>query len=227
MRKTKSNARWNSLTSEKQKALDHLLFEEKLSYTEVLPRAQKELGFKGQLSSLKRYYERRRKERTVMEFTDLCKRATEIVNAPGDAGAYRTASMKLLTAYLFQQVREAPNDVDKWGSVAHLIVDNDHNEAMRELKGAEHEIRREALDFAREKFQFDMIERAVRALPELQKLAQAMEDADLTRYRNNPHWNEARYAMFGPCTGVLPEKAPEENKASASTGDTVNKEPSA
>jgi hypothetical protein len=196
MRKTRSNALWNQLSAEQRETLDGWLFEEKLGYVKALVRAKAELGFQGKLSSLKRYYERRQKERTVMEFVDLRKQAVDILGALGDASAYRTAAMKLLTGYLLQQVRTAPGEVDKWGAVAQLIVNNDHNEAMRELKGDEHQIRRDTLDFARERFQFDMIERAVRALPELQKLAAAMNDADPKRYSDNPHWDEAWEKMF-------------------------------
>jgi hypothetical protein len=59
-----------------------------------------------------------------------------------------------------------------------------------------------------------MIERAVRALPELQKLKGAMEDPDPSRYTRNPHWNEARDVMFGVAgesqeTEERPARAPD------------------
>jgi hypothetical protein len=209
MQKVKSNARWTELSPEKLQILDKWLFEEKLSYAAAFPRAQAELGFKGHISSLKRYFLRRRKERVTEEFKDVRDELVAVNGATADPAALRQASMKLLGTFLFQQLRQSPQNVKEAVSVARLIVQNDYNEVLREvkteefdlrreLKGKDHEIRREALEFARDKFQYDMVERAVRALPQLQKLAEAMSDPDPKQYQDNPHWNEARQIMFEP-----------------------------
>ena len=47
MEKVKSNASWNALTTEQLETLDRWLFEEKLGYTEILSKAQAELGYVG------------------------------------------------------------------------------------------------------------------------------------------------------------------------------------
>jgi hypothetical protein len=237
MQKPKSNARWSALSLEKQQTLDKWLFEENLSYAAIFHRAQTELGFKGHISSLKRYFLRRRKERVTREFKDLREELVAISEAPANADSFRQASMKLMGTFLFQQLRRSPENVKEWAAVAKLMVQNDYNELLREtkegefnlrreLKAKDHKIRRElkaqdlelkseTLDFLREKFQFDMIDRAVHALPELQKLKEAMDDPDTSRYRHNPHWNEARYAMFGG----RPETPPEnEGKKQEITG---------
>ena len=70
--------------------------------------------------------------------------------------------MRLLCEFLFRQVRESPENVKEWGMVASLIVDNDRNELVREIKGEELKMRQQAMAFAREKFQFDMMEKALR-----------------------------------------------------------------
>ena len=75
LKKTKSDARWNQLSPEQVQTLDKWLFDDKLSYIKILPRAQKELGYKGQLSSLKRFYKRRQQERVLTDLDELGKDA--------------------------------------------------------------------------------------------------------------------------------------------------------
>jgi hypothetical protein len=71
--------------------------------------------------------------------------------------ALKLAALKMVAAQAFQQVRESPEDVKRWGPVVKLLVNNDRNETVREeqqlkreLRAEDHKIRREALDFARE-----------------------------------------------------------------------------
>jgi|HubBroStandDraft_6_1064221.scaffolds.fasta_scaffold361343_3 hypothetical protein len=58
-----------------------------LSYAEALPRVQNELGFKGRVSSLKRYYQRRKHEKKLEEIAELTERGT-----PGARSASPSAS---------------------------------------------------------------------------------------------------------------------------------------
>src|SRR5580658_6981657 len=122
MKKVRANALWNELSAEQRATLDKWLFEEKSSYAEVWPRAQKELGFKGSKASLYRYFVRRQKERILTEFKNLRDEVAAIRNAPEDVASLRTASMKLLGAFLIQQMRQAPNKVKEWDAVASLLV---------------------------------------------------------------------------------------------------------
>jgi Protein of unknown function (DUF3486) len=134
MRKRKSEARVNELSAEQQRTLDEWLFEKKQSYAAILRRAQAELGFKGSESSLRRYYARRDKERTLTEFKSLRDEVAAVRNAPEDAASLRTAAMKLLGAFLFEQVKHAPDKVKEWAAVADLLVRNDYNEIVRAAK---------------------------------------------------------------------------------------------
>ena len=72
--------------------------------------------------------------------------------------------------------------------MANLIVDNDHNEAQRELKGEECRLRRElkAEDqrirrrrwhLRKEKFEFETMELALKALPQLLGAGRAEEES--------------------------------------------------
>src|SRR5580700_5933476 len=210
MTKVKSNALWNELTPEKRKTLDTWLFENKLSYAEILPRAQSELGFKGSESSLKRYFARRHKERAMEEFLEVRDEVAALRGEPTDATTLRAAAMKLLGRFLLKQVRSSPGDVKNWAPVANLMVLNDHNELLRAAKSEEREIRREALALSRERFEFNTMERALEAMPQLKELAQAKKDPLTKRYEENIHWNRVRRAMFGGGTNIHPESEQEE-----------------
>jgi hypothetical protein len=118
--------------------------------------------------------------------------------------------MKLLAAFLFRQLRDAPEKVKEWGAVAGLIVQNDHNETIRESKAEEHKIRRQWLKFTKEKFQFDTMEEALKALPDLIQLNEARKDPHTKRYEENAYWNRMRRRMFGPGIEIHPESAEEE-----------------
>lgn len=117
--------------------------------------------------------------------------------------------MQVLGAYLFRVLRAAPDKVKEWAPVANLIVQNDHNEAWRSIKGEEQKFRREALEFAKGKFQFDMAKRALEALPELLELAEAKRDPAITEYEENIRLNRAVREMFGPLASIHPESAKE------------------
>jgi hypothetical protein len=210
MDKVKSNASWNELSPEQRQTLDKWLFEENLSYTEILPKAQAELGFPGAISSLKRYYLRRKEEKKVEELEELKQYVAELSGAGSDVGALRLANMKLLGSYLLQLLSEGPEKLKELTPVINLMLQNDHTEALREVKAEEHKLRREMMEFAKTKFQFDVTEQAMKALPELQELAQARKDPDTKRYEANAFLNMARRRIAGVVSEVKPESAQEE-----------------
>jgi hypothetical protein len=124
---------------------------------------------------------------------------------------------RMLAMFLFRQLRRSPGDVKEALSVAKIMVQNDYNELLRATKAADQKLRREAMELAKAKFQFDMIEEGVKALPHLQRVAETMEDADGTRYRERAA--EARRAMFGSDQKVLPENGQEKAEAK---GERIN-----
>jgi hypothetical protein len=224
MHKVKANALWNELSVEQRATLDKWLFEEKLGYAVAWPRAQQELGFKGSIASLYRYYRRRQKERIVTEFRDLRDDVVAVSQAPGDAAALRAASMKVLGQFLFRRARECPDKVKEWAPVADLMVRNDYNEIVREAKAREHQIREKAMAFAKEKFEFDTTEQALKALPELLELNEAKKDPLATRYEENIRWNRAQRVVFGPMSLIHPESAEEEQAMIAANQEREERE---
>ena len=210
MKQSGSNAHWNKLSASQRKILDDWLFEGKLGYREILPRAQNELGFAGSMASLQRYHRRRRQERAVTDARLTGQEAAELDSAGAATGGLRSASMKLAGGYLFQALRDAPEKVKEWLAVANMMVQNDRNEAFREIKEEEHKIRREALAFAKEKFDFDIVEKALKALPELRELEEARKDPRIKRYEENARWNRVRRALLGADAKLRPESEEEE-----------------
>jgi hypothetical protein len=209
MHRVKANALWNKLSVEQRATLDKWLFEEKLGYVAAWPRARKELGFKGSIGSLYRYYRRRHQERVTTEFTELRDEVAALSAAPMDASALWAASKKLQGRYLYQRMREAPEEIKEWVPVARLMAQNDFNELLREAKAEELKFRREQMEFAKEKFQFDMARRALKALPELRELEEATKDPHTKRYEESARLNRVMRAMFG-VHAVYPESAEEE-----------------
>jgi hypothetical protein len=197
MKKVRSNALWNGLTVEQRATLDKWLLEERLSITAAWERAQKEMGYKGSRASVHRYSKRRQNERVMTEFKDLRDDVAAIRNAPGDADESRAAAMKVLGQFLFRQVRQSPENVKEWGRIAQLLLQNDYNEVLRRTKAEEHRIRREAMAFAKEKFEFDMVEKALQALPQLRELAEARKDPKTKETERSERIRRIRLMMFG------------------------------
>lgn len=210
MQKVKSNALWRGLSAQQRETLDHWLFDEGHSYAVILPRAQQELGFKGQMSSLKRYYARREKERTFTKFEKLGVQVAALAGAPVDAKALRHANMQVIHAYLFQVLRENPEAIKELAPVVRALLQNDFNESFREIKERDLRLREETMAFAKERFEFDMTEKALKALPQLQELAEARKDPLTKRYEEHARRNRLRRAIFGPEREVEPENAQEE-----------------
>ena len=94
--------------------------------------------------------------------------------------------------------------------MANMMVQNDRNEAFREIKVEEHKIRREALAFAKEKFECDIVEKALKALPQLRELEEARKDPRIKRYEENARWNRVRRALLGADAKMRPESEEEE-----------------
>ena len=210
MKRVKSHAQWNKLSPEQLKQVDQWLFTEKLRYDEVFKRAKAELGFEGSESSIKRYSLRRQKELTFERFENLQDNLVALSNAPADPKEIHAGAAKLMEGYLFQQLQESPDDVEQWGPVARLLMQNNFTEMLREAKANEHKIRHEAMAFAKEKFEFDVVEKALKALPELRELEEARKDPRIKRYEENARWNRVRRALLGADAKLRPESAEEE-----------------
>jgi hypothetical protein len=197
MRKLSRNARWHGLSPAQLKTLELWLFADKLTYADALQRATAELGFQGSLSSLKRFYQRRRREKLIEAFTDSHDDATAINAAPGNVASLRAAAMKLVAQQFLEQVRETPGEAEQWSLLARVLLQSEANQVRRELKQEENKIRAQRLALAREKFQCNVVERGLKALPELQKLEQLRKQPQQPMIPMAEKLRLIRMKMFG------------------------------
>jgi hypothetical protein len=206
LKKVRSNATWNGLSGEKRATLEHWLFEEGLSYNTALERAKSELGFTGSRTSLRRFYEHARSQRLLSGLTDTGNLARTVEESDVSVERLRNAGLKLAAEMFLRSVAASPENMKEWAPLAKLLLQAERNESWRRIKEEENEIRERSLELARERFQYATINRAMKALPELNELDEARRDPELTELEENKRINDIRRGMFGPnIPGVLPE----------------------
>jgi hypothetical protein len=213
MKKTRSNARWAGLTAAQRKTLETWLFEEQINYEEALRRATETLNFKGSVSSIKRFYARRYHERLLESMGEEQEDAQEVADDAAGSAVFRTAGMKLAARAFFHQVREKPGNVKEWSPLAKLMLWSEDLELRRTLKAEENQLRRERLEFARERFQFNIVEKALKMLPELQELAEARKDPKQREYEEGKRVNAVIRRLFGSRMAKAHAESPEEEAA--------------
>lgn len=212
MKKVRADARWNGLSVKQREMLEQWLFEERMSYDVVLERAQKEFAFKGSRSSIRRFYERTAEERMLKNLVTSQEQVNQIRDTPVSAEELRAAGMKVVAQLFLRQVVQAPEQVKEWSRLAKLLLQSESNEIRFRLKREDQELKRKALEFAREKFHYDIMEQGVKVLPELTKLW----EQGLTQYERNARRNNLRKRMFGPnIPELLPENEEEEKQMAA------------
>ncbi len=212
MAKVKSHAKWNGLTQKQRSTLEEWLFEEKMGYTKAWERAKMELGFKGSLSSLRRYYSRTEGERMLAGFAESARMMASVEKAPTDAESLRDSGMKVAAQVFFRLVTERPEELKAWLPLAKLLAQCEKNDSWRAVKDEENEIRKAALQFARVRYQYDVMGQALKALPELEEVRKAQEEDEMTVYDKNKRLNDLRRRMFGD---VIPDLLPENEEEEA------------
>jgi hypothetical protein len=214
MTKVKSNASWNGLSPKQRRTLETWLFDEKLGYQETLERAKKELGFKGAMSSLRRFYRRTSQERLLAGFTEAEELAEAVDGAAASTERLRGAGMKIIGQMFLKQAAEGPEKAKEWGLLAKLLLQSEENELRRKLQGEENAIKRGYLEFSRQRFHYDAMAAARKALPELLALAEAEEEAkkspETRKFEENKATNDVIRRMFGEAVPELWPETPEE-----------------
>jgi|ERR1700722_1994137 len=178
MKKVRANALWNELSPENRKILDTWLFEKNMSYAKILPRARSELGFKGSVGSLCRYRKRRELERMLTDIDQLTGDAKEIVKGGVKAETLSEANMTVFNGYLFRALRAGPEHLKQLQPMFSLMLQNSRNDALREIKDGEHDIRRQAMAFAKEKLEHEVMKRQLKALRQLRRNGQTRKSSD-------------------------------------------------
>ncbi len=199
LKKVKANAAWNGLSRTQRATLEEWLFEEGLSYNAALERAKSELGFTGSKTSLRRFYERARSERLLSGLVDTGNLARTVEKSDVSVERLRNAGLKLAAEMFLRSVAASPENMKEWAPLAKLLLQAERNESWRRIKEEENEIRKRALELARERFQYAVTEKARKEAPE-------PEETEMSELEENKMVNNIRRGMFGEnIPGVLPE----------------------
>jgi hypothetical protein len=151
---------FSRLTAEQRDKLDEWLFEERITYAEILPRIAKEFGITASRSALGRYCLVRQEER-AMEDLAGADRTTKTVNGmPVKVANLRESSMKLIGRRL------------QLGAIQGAEVRDVASLAKVLLESERWEIQRERLALARERFQFDAAEAALAEIPRVSEMTE-------------------------------------------------------
>jgi hypothetical protein len=169
MKKVRANALWNELSPESRKILDTWLFENNMSYAEILPKARSELGFRGSVGSLCRYRKRRELERIFTDIDEMTGNAEQLAKSGVKAGAFCEVNMAVFNANLFRALQAAPEKLRELQPMFSVMLQHARNDTLQGIKDEEHDIRREAMAFAKEKLEFETLKRAMRAMAQLRR----------------------------------------------------------
>jgi len=153
MSKLRSDSTWAVLTPAQKEKLTQWLFDENLSYAAALQRAQQEFGVTASKSSLKRYYQFLARERLRYYLCETQSIAAEAMGSEAKLADLRGAALKLVGKKLLDCALQR-GVAKELPSLANLL-----------LLSEQHELQREWLALARERFQFKASKAVLKALP--------------------------------------------------------------
>jgi hypothetical protein len=160
MNKLRCDSHWSQLEKEQRERLEQWLFDDGLSYQEVLRRAKEEWGVTASLSSLKRYRQWAAQKHLLYQLTE----GTAIARCPKRADGTRKFSHAMASRLALMRAREMflgnPKQERNLIAMMRLLMRDgaaagqlENMAAMCELRRASNEIRREKAEFEVTKFQ--------------------------------------------------------------------------
>jgi len=216
MKKPRPDAAWAKLTPQQIETLKHWLFTDQLSYAKAHLRAKEELGYKGSVSSVARFYYRVCHETRMEELMETEASAAEFAEVPVDMEAMRISTMRLLLAMWQRQMVTEPEKAREWAWVARLSLKIEDLAIRREAIRVQEERNRlkvAALNQQQFQWQYDQIENALKILPELKELERARKaEEGITDYAEHKRLNHIKRRLFGVHAGpnTYPENEEEE-----------------
>ncbi len=165
MSKVRCDSAWNGLTPEQKETVEEWLFEQNLGYDEVLERARKEFGVEASKSGLCRFYRSLARERLKEDLCAAQAIAAEAQGAEVDLATLRGGAVKMIGKRLIDAALN-PGEIKELATLANLM-----------LMSEQHEIQREWVSLARERFQFS----AVEAARKIQDLVEQQNEEDMAR----------------------------------------------
>jgi hypothetical protein len=157
--KLRSDSHWSKLNREQRERVEKWLFDDGLSYQEVLQRAKAELGITASLSSLKRYRARAAQQQLLYQLTD----GTAIARCPKRANGQRKYSHAMASRLAAKRVMDMflgqPDQEKHLIAMLRLMVRDgavagmaESMEKLCELKGDWLTLKREMAEFEVTKF---------------------------------------------------------------------------
>jgi hypothetical protein len=158
--KMRSDSTWNKLSAEQRTQLEDWLFTERVPYSEILDRVQKEFGIKSSLASLSRYYHFRKEERAVEDLAGVDRTVKAVNGVKVDLVGLRESSLKLIGRRLLACALDNA-EIKDLTALGRLLLE-------AQWRG----IQENRLELAREKFQFDAAEAALAEIPRMQEVSE-------------------------------------------------------
>ena len=205
--KVKANAKWNELSPGQQKKLAEWLLEDHLGFRVVWEKAAKEFGFKGSVSSVRRFYERMARERVLRDLVEMAQVAEVLNHAKVDLGELRRASLKVVGQLVLKRVTESPEKPESWLPLLKVLLRNEAEEQRIALRQEEMALKRRQVQEAQARHEFNLVEEMNKRLPELNWAAENRRIWAKNKYELNRIKNDARKVFFGKTDKRLPESA--------------------
>jgi hypothetical protein len=155
------------------------LFEERVSYTEALTRAEKEWGVTGSKTSVHRFYRRVEADRAVNDLEELTEAAERVNAAEGRPAGLKASAMKLVGMHLLERAI-GRGDVKELAALSRVLTQDE-----------DRQIERGRLALAQKRFEFKAAKEVLKhaaALNKITEASQAREDEEL---------DAAKLAIFG------------------------------
>ncbi len=159
----RADSHWSELKPEQMETLEQWLFVEKITYEEARKRAERDWGIVSSVSSVGRYYRRRRAQQAVQALVEAAAAADAIDESAAKTERLRSAAMKLIGKRLLEDAMDG-SETTELARLGRIL-----------LQSQEREIQHERLALARERFEFNAATAALAELPNLKQMNE--EDA--------------------------------------------------
>lgn len=157
MNKLRSDSHWSRLGKEQRERLDDWLFEDGLTYEEVLRRAKEELGVTASLSSLKRYRQWAAQKHLLYQLTD----GTAIARCPKRADGARKYSHAMAWRLAYNRAMDLflgrPGQEKDLVALLRMLIRNEAVTSTIQNMAKMQELQRDCLQFRRKIADFEVM----------------------------------------------------------------------
>jgi hypothetical protein len=162
MSKARSDSVLDGLPRNQREALEEWLFEENLSYQDAKKRLWQDFNVSTSRSGLERFYARVNQRRLLQRIMDSSQTAAAVKEKFDESKAPIESALKKMLAQLAFEMSVSGKAVDPetFVAISGLV-----------LKAQEQELKKQAIELQRDRFEFDAAEACLKKLPELKSIA--------------------------------------------------------